>query len=196
MGAGEHVVVHTSRWWERVQARREHRAPEPLLHAALEIYTDSCRYVVEMTPAWGQPAGARGVVASGPVGLRALGGLRAFRYEVRAWPDGELPDRTFAVGAPVVIPLTTDRVDTLLGRLAYVPPLTWGRSVLPAGDMWNSNSLVSWLLTTSGVDATRLRPRSGRAPGWDAGIVVAGSAGHRPGGFGPGRQTESPGGSV
>ncbi|WP_413452372.1 hypothetical protein AA0Y32_11110 [Georgenia phoenicis] len=51
VGAGGHVVVHTSRWWERLQARREHRAPEPLLHAALEVYTDTSRYVVEMTPA-------------------------------------------------------------------------------------------------------------------------------------------------
>lgn len=174
VGAGGHVVVHTSRWWERLQARREHRVPEPLLHAALEVYTDSCRYVVEMTPAWGQPAEARGVLASGSVGFRPLGHLRLFRYEVRAWPDGVLPDRAFAVGPPVTVPLTADGAAALLGQLRHVPPLTWGRTVRPTGDMWNSNSLVSWLLTTAGIDAARLVPAAGRAPGWSAGIAVAG----------------------
>ena len=37
------------------------------------------------------------------------------------------------------------------------------------GEMWNSNSVVSWALTRSGVDLTAVRPPgNGRAPGWDA----------------------------
>jgi hypothetical protein len=40
--------------------------------------------------------------------------------------------------------------------------------------MWNSNSLVSWLLARSGVDVEAVAlPAGGRAPGWSAGIVVA-----------------------
>jgi hypothetical protein len=41
--------------------------------------------------------------------------------------------------------------------------------------MWNSNSVTAWLITRSGIDTTALRPpEQGRAPGWRAGLVVAG----------------------
>ncbi len=41
--------------------------------------------------------------------------------------------------------------------------------------MWNSNSVTSWILRSGGVDTTLLAPpNGGRAPGWDAGLVVAG----------------------
>jgi hypothetical protein len=40
--------------------------------------------------------------------------------------------------------------------------------------MWNSNSLIAWLVVRSGLDAERIRPPAGgRAPGWHAGLVVA-----------------------
>ena len=40
--------------------------------------------------------------------------------------------------------------------------------------MWNSNSLVAWLLATSGHDVTSLAPPGGgRAPGWTAGLELA-----------------------
>jgi hypothetical protein len=40
--------------------------------------------------------------------------------------------------------------------------------------MWNSNSIIAWLLERSGLDINRITPPSGgRAPGWNAGIVVA-----------------------
>lgn len=173
VGAGGHVVVHTSRWWELVRARREHRHPRPLFHAALEVIADAHRTVIEMTPAWGQPADASGVVREGPVGLRPLGRWRLFRYEVRAWPDGAIPDRAYAVDSPTAIPLTPAARDALFASLAEVPPLTWGRPVVPGGDMWNSNAVISWLLTRAGVDATRLSPpRGGSAPGWSAGIAL------------------------
>jgi hypothetical protein len=55
-----------------------------------------------------------------------------------------------------------------------VPPLTGGRDELRTGDMWNSNSLTSWLLARTGHDLTTIRPPSrGRAPGWDAGMALA-----------------------
>jgi hypothetical protein len=55
-----------------------------------------------------------------------------------------------------------------------VPTPVWGRDELRTGEMWNSNSLISWLITRSGLDVDAIRlPRAGRAPGWHAGIVMA-----------------------
>lgn len=135
VGAGGHLVIHTSRWWELWIARREHRAPQPLFHATLEVVADGRRHVIEMTPAWGQPRAARGVVATGPVGTRLLGTSRLFRYEIRAWPDGVLPDRAYAVDSPVDIPLTPEAARALLASLPRVPVLTWGRTAPGTGDM-------------------------------------------------------------
>jgi hypothetical protein len=40
--------------------------------------------------------------------------------------------------------------------------------------MWNSNSVVSWVLVRSGVPLDAVHPPpGGRAPGWRAGIVTA-----------------------
>ena len=40
--------------------------------------------------------------------------------------------------------------------------------------MWNSNSLASWALARAGLDVDGVAPPTGgRAPGWDAGLVVA-----------------------
>jgi hypothetical protein len=50
----------------------------------------------------------------------------------------------------------------------------WGRDELGTGEMWNSNSVVSWLLTRAGLPADELHPPpGGRAPGWHAGLVAA-----------------------
>lgn len=173
VGAGGHIVIHTSRWWELFRARREHRHPRALLHAALEVFDGDARYVIEMTPAWGGRAPSRGVVATGPVGARWLGVSKLFRYEVRCWRDGDIPDRAWAVGPPIRFPLARSEARALLSRVPAVPRLTWGRDAFGIGDMWNSNSLVSWLLHTSGVDATRLDPPAGHtAPGWRSGIAA------------------------
>jgi hypothetical protein len=40
--------------------------------------------------------------------------------------------------------------------------------------MWNSNSIIAWLLASAGFDVPAIRlPARGRAPGWSAGLVVA-----------------------
>jgi hypothetical protein len=40
--------------------------------------------------------------------------------------------------------------------------------------MWNSNSLISWLIVGCGLDVEAIQPPAGgRAPGWQAGIVIA-----------------------
>lgn len=180
VGAGGQVARRTSRWWELARARLARRAPHQLFHAALEIAVDGTRFVIEMAPAWSGPQGTdRGVAVTGPVGVRALGHWRLFRYEVRCWPDGTIPDLRWAVGGPVI--LTTDRATTrtIVGNVRDVPPLTWGRNVEPADDMWNSNSVVSWLLVTAGIPtSTVVPPAGGSAPGWQAGLALG--AGGRP----------------
>ncbi|MEO6122413.1 MAG: hypothetical protein ABIR32_01790, partial [Ilumatobacteraceae bacterium] len=55
----------------------------------------------------------------------------------------------------------------------------WGRDDLDAGEMWNSNSVTSWILFRAGVDTTVLAPpNGGRAPGWNAVLVVAARTAH------------------
>ena len=119
------------------------------------------------------------MAVTGPVGVRVLGRWRLFRYEIRCWADGTIPDLRWAVGGPVV--LTTDRAKAraLVGNVRDVPPLTWGRNVEPVDDMWNSNSVVSWLLVTADIPTSAVTPPAdGSAPGWQAGVVLA--AGGRP----------------
>lgn len=133
-------------------------------------------YVIEMTPVWVGEAGDRGVVREGPVGLRWLGRFRMFRYEIRRWRDGAIPDVAEAVVGvgPREVSQDWARAQHLLDLVSKVPALTWGRDESSAGEMWNSNSITSWLLARSGCNTGALAPPTGgRAPGWSAGLVVA-----------------------
>jgi hypothetical protein len=131
-------------------------------------------YMVEMTPVPDRDGTRRGVVARGPVGLRFLGRIRIFQYEVRRWRDGVVPDLRHAVASPVRIaddPSVAQRIFDLLPR---VPTAVWGRDALGGGEMWTCNSIVAWTLASAGVDLERVPfPIGGRAPGWDAGREVA-----------------------
>jgi hypothetical protein len=174
VGAGSPVVRASTVAWERLTARRDHRGPQTVCHAALEVALDGGRWTVEMAPAWSGPAGDHGVVVSGPVGLRGLDRWRWFRYDVRVWRDGTVPDLGYAVGGPVALSTDDGRAARLLGSGPRVPALTWGRDELGLGEMWNSNSVVAWLLATSGHDVAALGPPyGGRAPGWAAGLALA-----------------------
>ena len=95
---------------------------------------------------------ARGVVCEGPVGARWLGRSRIFRYEVRCWAGGRIPDIAEAVDSPVRTTEDPMSVQNALALLRAVPSLTWGRDELGAGEMWNSNSLVAWVLARSDHD--------------------------------------------
>ena len=173
VGAGGHVVIHTSRWWELWRSVRERRRPQPLFHAALEVTVAGSRYAIEMTPSLGQGSGPRGVVATGPVGASGLERLKLFRYEVRCWRNGVIPDLVYAAAPPVDLALPPAAAGALLNRVGQVPRRVWGAK-MSGGDMWNSNSLVSWLLQTAGFDAAALHPPlGGRAPGWSAGVEAA-----------------------
>jgi hypothetical protein len=103
-----------------------------------------------------------------------LGRIRTLRYEVRRWRDGRIPDVAYAVASPQRVSDDLDTARRVLELVPAIPALRWGRDELRIGDMWNSNSVVSWLLTKSGLPATDIQPPTGgRAPGWMAGIEVA-----------------------
>jgi hypothetical protein len=62
----------------------------------------------------------------------------------------------------------------VLDLVAQVPTPVWGRDELATGDMWNSNSVIAWVIARSGIDTEAIKPPAGgRAPGWQAGLVVA-----------------------
>ena len=174
LGAGGRCVHVSGRLFEAVAARRQHRSPCELYHSALEVRSGTDRFVIEMTPAWTREQPERGVVLEGPVGARWLGTSVLFRYEVRRWRNGVIPDLAQAVGRPRKVTTDRARAELLLRLVPQVPAFTWGRDETGVGDMWNSNSLTSWLLASSGHDPTSMvPPNGGRAPGWQAGLAVA-----------------------
>jgi hypothetical protein len=113
-------------------------------------------------------------VAGGAVGSRHAGRLRIFRYEIRRWDGGTIPDLAEAVDSPRVVTTDPQATQRLLDLVPLVPTPVWGRDELHAGEMWNSNSVVAWLIVRSGLEVERCHPPVGsRAPGWNAGIRVA-----------------------
>jgi hypothetical protein len=172
-GDGSHSVAWNGRLFEMLVARHQHRPPCDLYHSALIVHNGGVRYTIEMAPEW-TGTGNRGVVCTGPVGLRGLGRSRWFRYEIRRWEDGTIPDLADEHGALLNVATDPERTRRLLDLVPTFPTATWGRDEQCAGEMWNSNSLISWLLLSSGHDITGVDfPVRGRAPGWDAGLVVA-----------------------
>ena len=173
LGAGGHSVRWNGRIFEWLAAALDRRDRCRLYHSALEVRAPQGRFVIEQAPAWGDRA-ERGVVAEGAVGARALGRFTHFRYEVQLWREGVIPDVAEAVESPKRLSADAQCAQTLLELVPLVPTPVWGRDELDAGEMWNSNSLISWLLTRSGLDVESIQPPAGgRAPGWQAGIVVA-----------------------
>jgi hypothetical protein len=176
LGAGARSVRFNGLVYEALIAAIEHRERRSLYHSALSVVLPAGHYMVEMTPVPDALGSSRGVVAEGPVGLRAAGSLRIFRYEVRRWRDGVVPDLFYAAGA---VRVTDDSAvaQRVFDLLPLVPTATWGRDELGAGEMWTCNSIISWVLATAGVDPTSIAlPARARAPGWDAGRVVAARA--------------------
>jgi hypothetical protein len=174
LGAGGHSVRLNGRVFEAVAARVARRDRCDLYHSGLEVHVPEGRFVIEMTPIRPRDGAERGVVAEGPVGARGAGRFRLFRYEVRRWHGGVIPDIAEAVESPRRLSEDERCAQRVLGLVPDVPTAVWGRDELRAGEMWNSNSLISWLIVRSGLDVDAIRPpRGGRAPGWRAGIVVA-----------------------
>ncbi len=174
LGAGGHSVRLNGRVYEAAAAWIERRPACDLYHAALEVHAPEGRFVIEQTPVPDRNGRARGVVAEGAVGQRWAGHLRIFRYEVRRWRDGVIPDVAEAVGSPQRLSDDVRQAQRLLDLVPSVPTPVWGRDELGVGEMWNSNSVISWLIVRSGIAAETIPlPTGGRAPGWKAGLVVA-----------------------
>ena len=175
LGAGGRFVRLNGQIYEAVHALLERRRPLDLYHSALEVRLPEGRFVIENS--WPIPDAdgrSRGVVVEGPVASRRLARLRAFRYEVRRWRDGVIPDLAEAVASPQPLSDDPHQARCLLDLVASLPTPAWGRDELATGEMWNSNSVVAWLLTRTGLPADAIHPPTGgRAPGWHAGIVTA-----------------------
>jgi len=174
LGAGAHVVRLSGKLFEAASALVAHRPRCDLYHSALIISTQEGHFMIEQAPVPNLHGERRGVVAEGPVGMRWLGRFRIFRYEIRRWREGNIPDINQAIGSPVRITDDGEVAGRILETLPSIPTPAWGRDEFGTGEMWNSNSVVSWVLARSGASIEKIHPpANGRAPGWDAGLAVA-----------------------
>jgi hypothetical protein len=173
LGAGAHVVRISGKLFEAASALVERRSRFDLYHSALVVSLPEGRFVIEQAPVPDRCGERRGVVAQGPVGMRWLGRFRVFRYEIRCWRDGQIPDIDRAVGSPVRLTDDVEVAEAILDLLPSIPTPVWGRDEFETGEMWNSNSVVSWVLARAGVRVETIHPpANGRAPGWDAELAI------------------------
>ena len=174
LGAGRHCVRFSGRTFEAIEAARRHRPRCDLYHTALIVELDGERYAIELAPSWDADTAGRGVVCTGAVGNRYLGRWRLLRYELRCWPSGVIPDLRYAVGGAQRLSSDHRIARRLLDLVADVPTPVWGRDEFSAGEMWNSNSVIAWLLASAGISTDAVQPPAGgRAPGWHSGLIVA-----------------------
>jgi hypothetical protein len=175
LGAGGHFVRLNGRLYELLVARLGRRPACDLYHSALQVEVPEGRFVIEQAPVHDWSGEDRGVVAEGAVGARWAGRFRIFRYEIRLWRGGHVPDVAEAVDSPRRLSDGEECARRVLDLVRRVPTLVWGRDELGTGEMWNSNSVIAWVVAGSGIDAESIRPpEGGRAPGWRAGLIAAG----------------------
>jgi hypothetical protein len=174
LGAGGSFVRLNGRAYEAIAARLRRRPALDLYHSALQVHVRGATFVVEQTPVPDLSGAQRGVVAEGAVGARWAGRFRIFRYEIRVWRDGNIPDVAEAVSSPVRLSESEADARHVLDVVAQVPTPVWGRDELGTGEMWNSNAVIAWVLARSGLATESVRPPAGgRAPGWQAGLMIA-----------------------
>ena len=174
LGAGGRFVRLNGRVYEAMAARMQGRPARDLYHSALQVDVPEGRFVIEQTPVPDLRGEQRGVVASGAVGSRWAGRFRIFRYEVRVWLGGHIPDVAEAVDSPRRLCDDEGCARRVLEMVPRVPRPVWGRDELGTGEMWNSNSVIAWVIARSGIDVESIHPPAhGRAPGWRAGLLVA-----------------------
>lgn len=78
----------------------------------------------------------RGVVAEGPVGAHWAGRFRMFRYEIRLWRGGHIPDVAEAIESPKRLSDDEHRARRVLDAVAGVPTPVCGRDELGTSEMW------------------------------------------------------------
>lgn len=174
VGAGTSRFQRASlRAWEAFEAARARRKRVGLFHSALKLTFDETVYTLELTPAF--VGGTEAPLMTGPVGLRGADRFRLFRYQLRRLPVAELPDEQWAVESPARLSDDCELGRRILALAPTVPRHTWGRRVPGTGEMWTSDSVISWLLVQAGLDLSEVAPPAGgRAPGWKAGLALAG----------------------
>jgi hypothetical protein len=100
-----------------------------------------------------------------------------------------IPDIGEAVDSPRRLSDDVADARRLLELVPQIPILVRGRDELRTGEMWNSNSIIAWLIACTGLDVDSIKPPpGGRAPGWNAGLVVAAG---EPSGFCAGHNAHS-----
>jgi hypothetical protein len=168
LGAGQHVVQACGHAYELISARAHRRPPTQLYHSALVIDIRAGQFLIEMAPIPDAHGAQRGVVAEGAVGIRRAAYFRLFRYELRRWDDGVISNERQATSTVVSVDL--DRAERLFDLVPSVPTPVWGRDELGTGEMWNSNSVTSWLLEQSRLEPpnSRRRPAAGPPAGMPA----------------------------
>ena len=173
LGAGGSFVRFNGRVYERISASLHRRAVRDLYHAALEVEVEGESYVIEQTPVPDLSGNEHGVVAGGAVGSRCAGKARIFRYEIRVWQGGWIPDVAEAVDSPRTLSSEARVARRVLEVAPRVPTPVWGRDELRTGEMWNSNAIIAWIMASSGIDVEGIPPPAGgRAPGWRAGLLA------------------------
>jgi hypothetical protein len=93
----------------------------------------------------------RGVAVEGPVGSRRLTASALFAMRFGAGTRASSPISLKRVESPQGLITDENQAHRILELVPTVPPLLWGRDELGVGDMWNSNSVVSWLLARRGA---------------------------------------------
>jgi hypothetical protein len=100
LGAGGHSVRINGEVYEALSAFLGRRPPCDLYHSALIVTLPEARFTIESAPIPDRRGDRRGVVAEGAVGSRRLARSRLFRYELRCWRGGVIPDLVQAVDSP------------------------------------------------------------------------------------------------
>lgn len=174
VGAGTSRAQRASlRLWETIEAARARRPRATLFHSALKVATHEKAYVIELAPAF--VASEAPPMVTGAVGLRGADRFTLFRYELRCVPGARIADEQWAAGGPVRLASDCEAAERMLELAPAVPPYVWGRRVTGTREMWTSDSVVSWLLVKAGLELAGVGPPAGgRAPGWEAGLRLAG----------------------
>jgi hypothetical protein len=134
LGAGGRSVRFNGKVYEALAAARTRRPRRDLYHAALVVDVDGGQYTIEVAPSWDADEASRGVVATGAVGSRLLAPWRLFRYEVRCWRDGSIPDLAYAADAPRTVSTAPGAARRLLAAAPRVPRSV-DRAATPAASL-------------------------------------------------------------
>ena len=131
LGAGGHFVRLNGRAYEALRARIERRPADDLYHSALQVQVPEATFVVEQAPVRDLSGEQRGVVATGAVGSRWAGRFRIFRYEIRLWRNGQIPDIGEAVDSPRQLTSDDHRVRRVARLARDASPRTWSLARKP-----------------------------------------------------------------